>query len=330
MTRADILAQAYTELNYGSTPPTAVSTRFGYWLNEGLRKVLGTPGLTGLRTSDSQFALTAVASQARYVVPESVERIRSIQNRTNDYTLALMTLEQYRRIEPDPTAMTGTPTHYVPIGRVAVSVQPSNASALFVDSTAAGDTGTAYVEGIVTGGYQRTASVTMTGVTAVNISTTISTWIEVTDFYISTAAVGTVTLVEDASGGTELAQITIGQTRPRYFGFYLWPTPAAADSYVIEYDRRVVELTNAGDEPPWGENYHYVLVDYLRMREYEKTAGDSNANLARYQRAKSTFEEGLQALKQFIWNPPDYRPAIGGSRAIRRSRFGAWYPSDSY
>lgn len=323
MTRADLLSAWYADCNHPASPAAAVTTRAATYMNEGMRRVLGTPGLTHFRTSDSTFALTATASQARYVVPESVERIRMIQNRTNNIVLQEMTLEQYRRIEPDPTEISSTPSHYVPIGRVAVAVQPSNASRLFVDSTSASDTANALVEGYITGGYMRQVTKAMTGTTGVDVDTTITTWVEVTDFYVSSAAVGTITLLEDSESGTELARITIGASRPRYFGFYLWPTPSAADSYVIDFDRRVVDLSNNTDEPPWSENYHWIVLAYMRAREYEKTEN------TRYQEAMREFDRGLRELRAFTQNTPNYTPSTL-KRQPGRSRLGSWYPAERY
>ena len=78
-----------------------------------------------------------------------------------------------------------------------VAVQPSNASKVYADSTAAGDTNTVYIEGFRTGGYPFTSSETMTGTTAVQVSA-YADIISLTKFYLSAAAVGPVTLVEDA------------------------------------------------------------------------------------------------------------------------------------
>ncbi len=330
MTYLEILQAASLDLNYQSPTTVALAlARLKTYANEGIRRVISEPGLMHLRTSDSMHSFSAVASQARYVVTEAVERIRSIQNRTNNITLRLMPLDEYRRIEPDPTEITGTPSHYVPIGRVAVAVQPSVAARIFADSTAAGDTNTVYVEGLTGGVFQRSVSKVMTGVTAVDVDSTITTWTEVTNFYLSVAAVGFVTLNEAAEGGTELARITIGATRPRYFGFYLWPTPAAADSYKVEYDRRCTDLTIATDEPGWIEDYHWLIPSYIRMREYSKTAGESNANLQRYRDEAAQFADGVNKLKAYTMNPPDYRPQMGKGRP-EFSRLGAMYPADPY
>jgi hypothetical protein len=246
-----------------------------------------------------------------------------VSERTNDRTLSSMSLKEYRRYEPDPASVTGVPTHYVPIGRVAVAVQPTDASSIFVKSTSASDTGTAFLEGIITGGYRRVVSVTMTGTTAVNLSSAVSTFIEIEDVYLSANAVGTVTFHEDSGSGTELARVTIGQKRPRYYGFYLWPTPAAAVDYLVDYRRELTELVNDTDEPPLPTDFHYLLTAYGRMRHYEKSDD------GRYKVAQEQFARGLSRLKYATQTGTDEIPKMGG-RLVGHSRLGGYYPADYF
>lgn len=325
MTLSELLTACYDEARYTSSPTSAITTRITRFLNEGVRAVLSEPGLARLVDSDAPLAIASVASQARYVAPEAVAQIRGISERTNDYALEAMSLDRYRRLEPDPASVSGTPTHYVPFGRTAVAVQPSNASELFVKSTSASDTGTAYLEGITTGGYLRTASVTMTGTTAVSLSASITDWIEVTDFYLSANAVGTVTLHEDSGAGTELARITIGQKRPRYTGFYLWPTPAAVVSYLVDYRREIADLVNSTDEPPLPTDYHRILVDYALWRELTGQEADGRAIAA-----MTRYRHGLNRLKFATQTTVGEIPTLGRARRVGHSRIGAFYPADSW
>ena len=325
MTFSEIASAVYDETGYQSSPASAITTRVKRFVNEGIRAILSEPGLSRLLDSDSPATFASVASQARYVVPESVNRILAVSERTNDLALRVMSLDAYRHLDPDAASTTGTPSHIVPIGRVAVAVQPTDASEIFVDSTDAGDTGTAYIEGIVTGGYVRTASVTMTGTTAVSLSASITSFIEITDFYLSANAVGTVTLHEDASGGTELARITIGQKRPRYYGFYLWPTPAAAVTYYVDYRRELTELVQDTDEPPFGTDAHPALVAYAVMREREQ-----KDDLQRYVIAKSRYDKALARLKYATQTIGGEIPVSGRQPRAGRSRLGAYYPADTW
>jgi hypothetical protein len=323
MTFSELLADCYADLGYQSSPAAGEVARLKRYINQGLRAVLSEPGMGRMLDSDSPLTVASVAAQARYVLPEAVASIRGMSERTNEQTLRSMDLGAYRRMDPDPTATSGVPTHYVPIGKVSVAVQPSNASEIFVDSTAAGDTGTAYLEVLITGGYRRTLSKAMTGTTAVSFDTSLTSIIEIEDFYISAAAVGTVTLHEDASGGTELARITIGQKRPRYFGYYLWPTPSAAVDYLVDYRREVTELVQDADEPPLPTDFHDILTAYARMRHYEKSDD------GRYTVAEKHFKERLSKLKYATQTGPDELPVMGG-RWIGHSRLGGNFPADSW
>lgn len=323
MTLGTLLSAVYEEVGYQSTPATAVTTRITRYLNEGVRAVLGEPGLARLADSDGALTFASVANQARYVLAEAVARVIGITDQTNKIALSVIDLSTYRTFSPDPTSVTGLPVRYVPIGRVAVAVQPANASELYAVSTSAADTTqTIYVEGILTGGYRRTASVQLNGTTAVSLSSAITSFIEVEDVYVSAACAGTVTLLEDSGLGTELARITIGATRPRYFGFYLWPTPTAATTYTVDYRRELTDLANTTDEPPLPTDYHPMLVAYGVMREAEL-----KANTALYVQAKTRYDRFLSRLKYATQSMRDELPVAG--RGTRRlSRLGGSFPAD--
>lgn len=321
MTFADILADLYEDTGYAAAPAAAVVARYKKYVNQTIREIVGKPGMSRLLDSDGPYTFASVASQARYVLPEAVSRIKTITERTNDQRLTLMTLDEYRALDPDATAQTGTPERYVPIGRTGVAVQPANASEIFIKSTAAGDTGTAYLEGIITGGYMRQLSVTMTGTTAVSFSAAVASFIELTDFYLSANAVGTVTLHEDSGAGTELARITIGQKRPRYYGIYLWPTPAAVVTYYVDYRRRTIELVNDTDEPPFDEDYHWVVSAGARKLIFHKK-DDS-----RYDEAKADFDRGFKDLRNDVLWPADYDPGYPGEVSDGGSNLGPHYPA---
>ena len=319
---SEILAAAYEDLGYASSPATADVTRLKRYANEGLLKVLAEPTVKGIMESEIGYSFASVASRRRYSLPDGHTVLRGVRDTTNDRQLLPMTLEDYRRVEQDPTGNTGTPSHYVPLGKVAVALQPSDASELFVDSTSASDTNTAYLEGLITGGYRRTASVSMTGTTAVSLATAITSWIEVTDFYLSAAAVGTVTLHEDADGGTELARITIGRKRPRYTGFLLWPTPAGAYDYVAETRRVVETLVNDTDEPPFDLEFHPMLTDYICYRDWQRK-DDS-----RSESSFGMFREALSRLK-YRAASSDGIPVMSARNAVGISRLGGFFPADT-
>ena len=321
MTLATIEAELFRRLNYASSPATEVTTRLRAFTNLTHRQLLSTPGLDRLRDDTITFA--SVSAQATYGLPPSVQRIQAITDRTNDRKLTLRSLDWIRTIDPG-LDRTGTPEVYAPIGIQAVARQPSDASEIFVDSTSASDTGTAYLEGIRTGGHRTALSVTVTGVTAVTFSAAITDIIEITKFYMSAAAVGTVTLHEDASGGTELARIAIGQTFSRYLGVQLWPTPSAAVTYYVDYTRTIPDMSVANDEPLLPEDFHWLLVEGALVKEWTK-----KDDLMRREAAEADYAKGLSALKYHVTCPADYLPARS-DLGERPSRFGAQFPPTNW
>lgn len=323
MTFAELLSAVYDECGYGSSPATQVQTRVRRWINQGMRSVLSQPGLQRLQDRAVPYEFTTTANRAQYSVPGAQARIISITERTNDRALMPMSLEQYRVADPDPTVTSGTSVAWVPIGRVGVATQPSDSSQVFVVSTSASDTATAYVAGVLSNGEVVTDTVTMTGTTAVPFSPT--AFVEITDFYLAQAAVGTVTMLEDNSGGTELARILSGTTRSSYLGFYLWPTPASAITYFVDARMRTTDLVNGEDQPPWEEDFHDLLVDYAVMRHFEH---DEKPD--RFIQAKARYDARLSQLKYFTQTLPGELPVAGRGRLIGHSRLGAWFPADYY
>jgi len=322
MTLTELLAAIYDETQYTSSPSSVVTTRLTRFINEGVQQVITEPGMSRLLDSDDPVTVASVAGQARYVVLEPVAEIRGISETTNDIALDAMSMEEYRRLDPDPASRSGVPTHYVPIGRVPVAKQPADTSTLYVKSTSASDVGTAYIEGIITTGAQYADSFAMSGTTAVpsNIA-----FAEVTDFYVSASATGLITLLEDSGSGTELAKISLNFMRPRYYGFYLWPTPNAVVTYNIDYRRRIIDMVNATDEPPIPQESHPMLIAWATYRELDMK-GDAD----RAQAALARFMKDLSRLKYRTQTLADELPVAGRRRTSGMSRLGAWFPADMW
>jgi hypothetical protein len=315
MTRSELLTKLARRTNKNTTLDTATQNRLLDFLNERMRRLLSLPGMQRLR--DVTLPLASVASQAEYALPAGV-KVSRITDPTNDRNLLELSMQDYRLYEPDP--QTGTPTHYVWRGRQAVAKQPAAACALFVDSTAAGDTGTCYVEGVTTGGYPRSVSVSMTGVTAVNISTAVTDWIRVDKFYLSAAAVGVVTLHETASGGTEIARIGIGQTDQDYVGLTLWPTPSAVVTYTVDAVRAVTDLAQSNDEPMLPEDFHDVILLGALADEYE------HMDDPRWQQATLQHEKRVGQLRYWLHETAAGTGPLNGA-AAPPSQLGAWFPA---
>jgi len=279
--------------------------------------------MEGLRQGTVTFA--SVASQKMYALPtQGIARINRITEATNDRKLEYRTPTWLDTTAPDAVNLTGTPWAWIPRGFAEAHTQPSNASSVFVDSTSASDTNTAYVEGITTGGYFQSKSVSMTGVTAVDISAAVTDWIFITKFYLSAAAVGTVTLHEDASGGTELSKIAIGDVRAQFSAFQLFLTPSAVITYTADVLRAIPEMSNDTDECLLPQDFEDLLIDKAELKELRKQ-DDPN----RYAMLQADVKRGESELATFVTGHPDWRPEFGGYQS-EFSSLGAQFPADTF
>ena len=120
--------------------------------------------------------------------------------------------------------------------------------------------------------------------------------VDVTKFYMSAAAVGTVTLRETSGTGTVLSTIAIGEQYARYHQIALAPTPSSAIAYSIEFERIVTDLVNANDEPIIPPPFHRLLAIGARMKEYER-----RKDLGLWQANKSIYDKGLKQLKHWVY-----------------------------
>lgn len=298
---------------------SATSARAADAINEVHRAILRRPGMAPLRSG--LMTVASVAGQQAYALPtEGIARINRIWDATNQRKLEYRTLDWLRTADPNPQQ--GTPWAWVPTGYVEVHTQPSNASSLFVVSTSAADTTqTVTIEGFVTGGYYRTATVTLTGTTAVNVSSAISTFVQVTKFYLSATCAGTVTLTEDSGSGTALGQITIGKTRAQYYAFLLEDIPSSVVTYTCDVLRGIPDMSAATDEPLLPEDFHDLLIDGAELKEMRKQDDPQ-----RWRMVHDSYQQGLAALESFITAHPDYTPnATMGAT----SRLGGWFPAGS-
>ncbi len=317
MTRAQLLTQLARRLNKNETLDAVTQNRLVDYLNEVQREILSKPGLRRLR--DDVVTFSSVSGQSGYALP-NVAKVNRIFETTNDRLLHPLTLDQYRAISPDESAVTGVASAWVWTGYQPIALHPSNASSLFVVSSSASDTAiTAYVEGEITGGYPRSASVTLTGTTAVNVSSAISTWVRVTKFYLSAAPVGTVTLLEDSGAGTELARIQIGGTMQHYYTFRLYPQPSDAIVYTADVTLQITDLAQNTDEPRLPQDFHDLLIAGAMVKEYEKTADERLAvSMGRYR-------DRLNDLHYWLAETASGSSFLHTERGI--SRLGAWFPA---
>ena len=285
MTLTNILAEAYRRLGFASSPASDVTTRLTGFANSEVKEVLSDPVLSKFRRRTIPFA--TVADLATAVLPQAVTRIYTITDRTNQRVLDDVDQAWIREQDPGRSFSSGTPEAYAIIGYSdPVARQPSDSSQLLVKSSAGGDTTqTAYIEVVDSDGYVRTASVTLTGATAVNLGPADS--LTVIDFYLSATAVGEVTLHEDTGSGTELAKIGIGKTRARYTALEMYPTTSSAVTLHADADLEISDLVNGADEPIIPDEFSEIIILGVQQREYLKR---EKPDIAReYEKAKAPW-----------------------------------------
>lgn len=320
MTFSSILADCYRRLGYQSTPTSAVVTRVKAFANETHRQLLGLPDLQRLR--DDTISVATTANNARTALPKAVGKIRAIVDRTNNHKIVRVTLDELRLNDPAQAFTGGYPQLYAEVGYRQVAIQPSAADQVWVKSTSASDTGTAFLEVIRSGGSLQTLSVAMTGVTAVQVGT-LTDIVEVTKFYLSAVAVGEVTLLQTTGTGTELARISIGEADARYLTIEWSPTPTSAITEYVDYTRNVLDLVNDGDVPLLPADFHWLLAFGVRMKEYE--LGDDT----RAQSTKAEFDKGVNALRSWVLSDNDRIASLRRVIPSRPSQLGAQFPAGS-
>ena len=310
MNLTTLLSDCYRRLGFAAAPAAVVTTRLTALLNETQQEIFREPGMEFLL--NDTITIASVASQPTYGLTPEVARIKTIREATNRIALTPMGLSEYRTRYPDTASPTAISTRWVDLGFDGVNVEPANASTLFVLSSSASDTGTAFIEGYLTGGLRFDASVVMTGVTAVSFSPT--TIISVTKFYLSATSVGTVELREDSGTGTLLATIGPDEIYSRIRRIALVPTPSSALTYTLDIERNLTDLISGTDEPHLPAKFHSLIVLGARMKEYEKTESDS-----RYTKARADYERGLKNLKFWLYQQAVGSPNLRGRAYVRRS-----------
>lgn len=298
---------------------TLTSARLGDFINESHREILSEAGMAKLR--DAVLTFSTVASQQPYALPEQgIAKINRIWTPTNPRRLIKRSLAWLREVDAQAATIAGLPIYWIPLSYVQVATQPADASEIFVKSTAAGDTTqTCYIEGIITGGYRRTASVVLTGTTAVTLSASITNFIEIDKCYLSATAVGTVTLHEDSGSGTELARIAIGDLYARYLSFLLYLTPSAVETMYVDITRGINDMVNDTDEPLIPEDFHDLLLDMAELKELTKGDDEKRYTIVEAHRVKRRKE-----LRDWLFCGGD---ADDSREDEQGSNLGAWYPA---
>ncbi len=323
MNFGELLTDVYRDVGITSSPPTVVANRVKSNLNKAQRAILRDPGMSRLRDTLEPLTFASEASRYIYGLPTSVSILRSLTERDTDRKLWSMSLDELREIDPGFTA-TGTPSNFVPLGVRHIQEPPATTGIWVASADAADTTQTVLINGIRSGGLPTgDITATLNGATRVQLGT-LTDYVDVQAISLSAVAAGVVSFFDAAVSGNTLAQIPIGQTVPHYFCIQLWPTPSAAVTYYVDGTLRGLDMDDNSDVPLIPEEFHDILADYARSREYEKM-GDQ-----RFAMAAQMFSDGLKRLRYYVSTLPAETPVLG--RPMRRhvSRLGAWYPSESW
>lgn len=325
MNLAGLQATLYDRLSYQSSPATAIVDRLLRFLNETQREILSKRGCSRLRRTVLPFS--SVANSPFAVLPQSAVRILAIVDRTNGRPLEEITLADLRSRDPMLTQTASIAYEYVINNLSAPLAQdPTAAATLFTVSDAAGDGNTkkVFVEGVITGGYYRTASVALNGITEATLG--ITNWIALTKFYIALAAGGATSaagniILTQGSAGTELGRIPIGKQFARYSRVQLHPTPTGVATYYADVELHIEDMAQAGDEPYLPEDFHWLLVAGTLMKEYQKRQDSTQWGIE-----SRRFKDGFGDLIAFCRSATGVSQGRGG---IRFSQLGPQYPSGS-
>ncbi len=319
VTFKDLQDVTLDECGYDNTQTSSTArTRTKRRLNDIYRRLLRDPSIARLLRTASKYTFASSSDVTTYGLPLALGRVDQITETTNDLRLELRTVDWLRQNDPGLTA-TGTPCFYILKGWYPIQQQPVDASTLVVRSSDAADTTqTARIEYIDSSGNRALNSVTLNGSTARTLAA--SGAIEVTEFYLSAAAAGVVRLYEDDIAGQVLVALPIGYTAARYLHIQLWPTPASAVTYNVDYTRELADLVQDKEEPLIPPDFHDVLWRGAVADEWVRKDD------TRYQICRQEYELALKQLRDWVWNQTDYLSRPDDARP-KYSRLGGWYPS---
>jgi hypothetical protein len=256
--------------------------------------------------------LSTVALRPSYGLPYGCARISRIMDQANGYLLGTHSYEWVREHNPNPQNVTGTPTHWIPLGFSPVATRPVTATfpplwIASLDTPPGSATYTLVLVGDLSGSPGQTITVTPTLSTpdpTVRNPITVPAGFTVTDileFTSSAPLTGAVGLFDAATGGNLVSQISKNQTTARYYRIGLYPVPTAPVLYWIDYEREILPLIDPVDEPLLPIDFHDIIALWARLDEYEFKSDD------RWLATKTLVEQRQQELRAWVENHDAYR-----------------------
>lgn len=321
MTLSAILLDSYRRLGFSASPEGEVTTRLSGFADEAQKEIIREPGCEQLLRVQLTFA--TVADQAEYALGMGLASISQVRDIDHEQPLRAMSEAEYRAKYPDPSRSGGFPLYYVPLALAPVALRTSDASQVFIKSDSALDVQTAYWTVLTSSGEVRTGSTTLTGVTALTLSSSITTIVQVLDIYLSQAANGTVTLHEDSGAGTEIARITIDQSKVTRKQLALFPTPSDVRTMTVEGERDVTDLIQPNDEPILPPRFHPMIGIGIRKREFAL-----RGNSDRWMMEDRDWQAWRGDLRRFL--DPTQGIVVPGGRRVGWSQLGPTFPAEWY
>lgn len=329
MTLNEIELDVYRRLDYADAPPASVKARIDGFINQRHRQLLATDRMRPLRLATT--TLTSIASRASYGLPYGCARISRIMDQSNGYLLGTQSYEWAREHSPNLQDVTGTPTHWIPLGFSPVAMRPLTATfpplwIASIDTPPGAAVYTLVVVGEFNGSPGQTLALTPTLSTPdplVRNPITVPTGFTVTDileFSSSVPLTGAVALFDAVTGGNLISQISKNQTTARYYRIGFYPVPTAPVLYWIDYEREILPLTDPNDEPLLPLDFHDIIAMLARLDEYEFKSDD------RWQTTASLVEQRTRELRAWVDNHDIYRRTAIPSPSST-SRLGPSFPA---
>jgi hypothetical protein len=320
MTLAEMRADVADDVRAVATDATVIA-RIDRYLNEAHNDLLRNPSLRNLR--NGTLRQTTEANRATYGFAEAFDTIDKVTQTTNDRFLNIRSLDWLRQIDPGQR-QNGTPTDLVDMGWQPVSRMPEETGVWAVSTNVADTTQSVRFRAVRANGDTAAAVTTLTGTSRVALAGGVTDLIHVTEFALSAACAGVVSLYDAAAAGNELARLVVGATSKRWKIFRFWPTPSAALDYVVDGQLSIYTLANDADVPMLPVEFHEMLPTYARMK-WARYLSDRD----RYLFEKSEFEAAFRKLRSYSEFPSGYRPRVADRQTSTGwNNLGAWYPAD--
>jgi hypothetical protein len=99
----------------------------------------------------------------------------------------------------------------------------------------------------------------------------------------------------------------------------LWPTPAGAYTYTVDYTAQIVDMSADADESLLPEDFQHVLALGAQADEWRRADDD------RYVQLRQDIDIELRNMNAWLWDLAD---STSDERGREWSRLGAYFPAD--